>query len=213
MGKLFTVPFVAVDQVNNTVPDATICSYTCHVEDCQREKINFFRALKFWSFSLTVWIWTTILHADGPCKNAPLSWTSLISHLVTVQIETCRDKMWMFSLRPYILDCDPKAETITREGDFWADFVSESRCYLVHHHCPLAWLLQTIQSRDQDKFDGADAQCTNNCSGILCGQLQCSIGTSVSIGSSHITTGWKQCRLDVFHGENDANIFTVRLVI
>ena len=78
--------------------------------------------------------------------------------------------------------CDPKTETIVRETNFWMDYIGG---YLVYPHCPLDYCKP---SEDNIKINlnvenGADVQCANYRTGLLCGT--CSSGYSVSLGSSH----------------------------
>ena len=83
--------------------------------------------------------------------------------------------------------CDQQAETIIKEGDFWLDYVEESDKYIIHLHCPYDYCKPSDEivtlNFNSGSVTGADAQCANKRSGLLCGQ--CSNGTSLSIGSSH----------------------------
>ena len=148
-GKRFSVSLIAVDQVNNTVPNATIRSHLLHGglgvnqflqntgEGCTDLMFEIFSPYK--SEQL-------ILYADGPCKDAPLSQSILeinftscdcpIGFQQNTAIEIKCECECNSALRPYVSNCDPRAETISREGDFWVDFVQESRSFLIHPHCP-----------------------------------------------------------------------------
>ena len=199
-GETFTVSLVAVDHVNKTVSNVTIHSSLSSSlgglgenrqnqstgEDCTDLMFEVFSPHK--SEQL-------ILYADGPCKDAPLS-----QGIVNINFSSCdcpigfQQNVAMKTncqcecnsdLHPYVSNCNPEAETISREGDFWVDFVEESRSFFIHPHCPLDYCKPSnkIVEINLNNNSGADAQCANNRSGILCGR--CSFGTSLSISSSH----------------------------
>ena len=196
-GKLFTVPLVAVDQVNNTVPNTTIRSYLLHGGLGENQLLQSTGEgctdLKFEVYSL-YGSEQIILYADGPCKDAPLSQSIIEINFTSCdcpigfQPNTATDTRCECecnsNLQPYVSDCDPKAQTITREGDFWVDFITETGSYLIHPHCPFDYCKPSNEriNINLNINNGADVQCANNRSGILCGQ--CSISTSLSIGSS-----------------------------
>ena len=197
-GKRFSVSLVAVDQVNNTVPNATIRSHLLYGGLGENQLIQSTHEgctdLMFEVSSLNK-SEQLILYADGPCKDAPLSQSILeinftscdcpIGFQQNTAIQTKCECECNSALHPYVSNCDPKVETISREGDFWVDFVEESRSFLIHPHCPFDYckLPNERVEINLNNNSGADAQCANKRSGILCGR--CSFGTSLSIGSSH----------------------------
>ena len=197
-GKMFSVSIVAIDQVNNTVPNATIRSHLIHGGLGENQLIQNTGEgctdLMFEVSSLNK-SEQLILYADGPCKDAPLSQSIVeinftlcncpIGFQQNTAIQTKCKCECNSALRPFVSNCNPRAETITREGDFWVDFVEESRSFLIHPHCPFDYCKPSNERVEinLNNNSGADAQCANKRSGILCGQ--CSFGTSLSIGHSH----------------------------
>ena len=194
-GNMFTVPLVAVDQVNNTVPNVTIRS---HVLRGGLGENQLLQSTGEGCTDLTFQVFSShkseklVLYADGPCKDAPLSQSTLeinfsicdcpIGFQPNTAIETRCECECNSNLQPYASHCDPKAEIIIREGDFWVNYIKN---YLIYPHCPFDYCKP---SNERVKINlnidsGADAQCANNRSGTLCGQ--CSFGTSLSIGTSH----------------------------
>ena len=84
-------------------------------------------------------------------------------------------------------DCNYQTESLSRNSNFWITFVncSHSSGYLVYPHCPLDYCLPP-ESKAQINLNvenGADVQCANNRSGVLCGT--CQPGLSLSLGSSN----------------------------
>jgi hypothetical protein len=77
---------------------------------------------------------------------------------------------------------------ITREGEFWITYINTSDTatsgYLIYPFCPYNYCLPptTTVEINLNLPDGADAQCADGRSGLLCGQ--CRSGLSLSIGSS-----------------------------
>ena len=199
-GETFTVSLVAVDQVNMTVSNATI-----HVrlssslgglgENRQNQSTGEgCTDLMFEVFSPHP-SEQIILYADGPCKDAPLS-----QGIIHVNFSSCDCPVGFqqnlalktrcececdSNLRPYVSNCDSKARTIKREGDFWIDYLQKSRNYVIHPHCPFDYCKPSSEkiAINLNVDSGANAQCASDRSGTLCGQ--CSVGTSVSIGNSH----------------------------
>ena len=199
-GETFAVSLVAVDQVNKTVSNVTIrsslsSSFGGLGENRQNQSTGEgCTDLMFEVFSPHP-SEQLILYADGPCKDAPLS-----QGIVNINFCTCdcpigfQQKLAVKTkcececdsdLGSYVSNCDPKTETITREGDFWVDYFERGRSYLIHPHCPFDYCKPSNEkiAINLNIDGGANVQCTNDRSGILCGQ--CSIGTSLSIGNSH----------------------------
>ena len=195
-GRLFTVTLVAVDQVNNTIPNVTIRSSLSSSsgglgenqlnqstgESCSDLRFEIFSPYE--SEQL-------ILYADGPCKDAPMSQrrveikftpcTCPLGFQVNVAEKTKCDCECNSDLLPYVTKCDPKTETIVRETNFWMDYIGG---YLVYPHCPLDYCKP---SEDEVKINlnvenGVDIQCANHRTGLLCGT--CLSNYSLSLGSS-----------------------------
>ena len=88
----------------------------------------------------------------------------------------------------YITECSAENQTVVREGSFWIAYDNSSvnsSGYITYKYCPLDYCLPSyvkIQINLTMK-NGADIQCANNCSRLLCGS--CQPGLSLSLGSSH----------------------------
>jgi predicted outer membrane repeat protein len=205
-GETFTVSLVAVDQVKKIVSNATIrsslsSSFGGLGENRQSQTTGpgeNCTDLMFEVFSPNS-SEQLILYADGPCKDAPLSQGRIninfsscdcpigFQQKLTTKARSVCECECDSDLHPYVSNCDPEAETITREGDFWVDYIKSDKSFLVHPHCPYDYCKPSDEkialNLNHDNITGADAQCANKRSGLLC--AQCSFGTSLSIGSSY----------------------------
>ena len=92
-------------------------------------------------------------------------------------------------LLPYISNCDSQTGTVTKDGNSWISYVSNtgnSSGYLIHLHCPFDYCIPSTSDHEiiinLNKLAGADAQCAYNRAGTLCGT--CKPGFSLSFGSS-----------------------------
>lgn len=146
-GKKFTVPLVAVDQVNNTIPNSTIhSSLSTSVGGLGEDQLIQFTDAKCTELTFEVFSphhkEQLILYADGPCKDAPLSRRHLninftpCTCLVGFQqkhLETRCECECNSALLPYITGCDPSLGTILRETNVWVDYIDG---YLIYPHCP-----------------------------------------------------------------------------
>ena len=95
------------------------------------------------------------------------------------------DKMKLESL---IINCNYTKETVTKRGTTaWITYLSVKNTsgYLMYPYCPMDYCFppDTTIKINLNIPNGADAQCTHNRSGLLCGA--CSSGLSLSLGSSH----------------------------
>ena len=199
-GETFAVPLVAVDQVNKTVSNVTIrvglsSSFGGLGENRQNQSTGegcTDLVFEVYSPHPSEQI---ILYADGPCKDAPLSQGIIhvnfsscdcpIGFQQNLALKTRCECECDSDLHPYVSNCDFIAETITREGDFWIDYLQKSRSYVIHPHCPFDYCKPSSEkiAINFNIASGATAQCANDRSGTLCGQ--CSVGTSISVGNSH----------------------------
>ena len=133
---------------------------------------------------------------DGPCQNSPLSKRNIkllfvCSHCpigFQPQITESRCKCSCDSkLYPYFTNCSE--EILFRENTAWVTFLNNRANYtdyqyLVHPYCPLDYCHPPSSNVkiNLNQPNGADSQCTNNRSGLLCST--CQTGFSLSLGSS-----------------------------
>ena len=144
---------------------------------------------------------------DGPCENTPQSKGNIkllfvCSHCpIGFQPQntqsgckcSCDSK-----LKPYFTNCS--GEMLVRENTAWVTFLNNSANYtdyqyLVHPYCPLDYCHppSSYVKINLNQPNGADSQCTNNRSGLLCST--CQTGFSLSLGSSRCircSTNWPE---------------------
>ena len=203
-GQKFVTTVVAVDQVNHTVMNATIRSFlSSKLGGLGENQLNQTTTdsctdLQFEIFSPQ----TTeelVMYADGPCKDAVMSQRRLKIHFslctcpigfqpkvteLTRCVCECKKKLDM-----YVTNCDPQTESLERKGDTWITYIkttdNSSSGYMIYPHCPLDYCHSSDSNIkiNLNVPNGADAQCANHRSGLLCGT--CQTGYSLSIGSSH----------------------------
>ena len=204
-GHFFDVLLVAVDQVNQTVKNVTVYS-SLRYEESGLGAGQMIQTTKNHCTNLTFSITSPhnhenlTLYAEGPCRSASNS-----SSRITVEFSDCTCPIGFqrkcseatncvcecdSRLPSYITDCSVENQTILRDSNFWITFLNNtdnnhSSGYLIYHHCPLDYCLPP-ESKIQvnlNTVNGADVQCANNRSGLLCGV--CRPGLSLSLGSSH----------------------------
>ena len=134
-----------------------------------------------------------ILYADGPCKDAEPSRAKIqisftpcqcpIGFQLDIRFQTrcvceCDSKI----LR-YINNCDPQTNSLLRKENFWITSFNHSQSsseYIVYTHCPLDYChpTGTLVEFNLNMPNGADAQCINNRTGLLCGSCESDLGSS-----------------------------------
>ena len=90
-------------------------------------------------------------------------------------------------LSGYIVDCDYSTGVILKQhSTAWISYISKknSSGYLIYHYCPHNYCLppETMVEINLNLSNGADAQCSNNRGGLLCGA--CINGSTLSIGNA-----------------------------
>ena len=133
---------------------------------------------------------------DGPCENTPQSKGNITLLFVCSHCPigfqpqntesgckcSCDSKLY-----PYFTNCS--GEILVREDTAWVTFINNSANYthyqyLIHPYCPLDYCHPPSSNVkiNLNQPNGADSQCTNNRSGLLCST--CQTGFSLSLGSS-----------------------------
>ena len=79
------------------------------------------------------------------------------------------------------LSCDIDTQTVQRQHSVWIDASNTTTFY--SQYCPLIYCNSALMRVNLSRREGADAQCMNHHSGVLCGA--CNNGYSLAIGSSH----------------------------
>ena len=139
------------------------------------------------------------LLTDGPCKEKMESQARMT---INAECPTCPIGFQLLqgeegcrcgcdsNLLPHISNCSFSSSSLIRDTNIWITLVNTTNIsgapqYLIHSYCPLDYCRSFI-SRVEINLNlpnGADAQCANNRSGLLCGS--CRPGLSLSLGSSH----------------------------
>ena len=133
------------------------------------------------------------LYAQGPCPPREETTLATPSNVLTIRFKvvqcppgfeisdtqpacTCTER-----LRPFTNDCRINDRTIKRDSEFWLGYKNDgdSEGLILHSHCPFDYCLSNTMYL---AVDNSDQQCSNNRSGLLCGQ--CSQTFSLALGSS-----------------------------
>ena len=211
-GESFNVSLVAVDQVNHTVMSVMIYSSLNHVDSGLGEgqliqmtnnactNLTFSVVSPYASEQL-------ILYAEGPCRNASRSqrrvYVTFLPCICPIGFQPNQDAIRKncecvcdSKLSPFFTgsNCNHQTESLVRSGNFWIDFINDtndvdnSSGYLIYPHCPLDYCLppEAKVQVNLNTVNGADIQCANNRSGMLCGV--CQPGLSLSLSSSRCIT-------------------------
>ena len=202
-GEAFNVSVVAVDQVNNTV-DANISSSVSSLNsgfgegqqnqnvrsNCSYLTYNVFSPHNFETINL---------FADGPCGSAALS----TSH-ITIHFRDCTCPLGFqplsnsksskrcecvcdSKLSPFITHCDYATSSVIRVStNSWISYINDTDPpgYVKCQYCPFDYC-QHSEDNVSINFNlpnGADAQCSYNRTGTLCGS--CRGKSSLSLASS-----------------------------
>ena len=108
---------------------------------------------------------------DITIKSCPIGYPLDITN------NTCACKSEL--IKPPAITCDINTQIITRDGDMWIGYESDSNCLIVHPNCPFDYCNDgTVYF----EVTSPDPQCLLNHSGILCGQ--CAKGFSLMLGSN-----------------------------
>ena len=138
---------------------------------------------------------------DGPCEISPLSQARItIEYVCThcpvgfeedmTSIKGCHC-VCDSQLHPHFTNCT--GDVLIRDKNVWIDSIdsnenSSAHRYLIHPFCPNNYCHspKAMVKVNLNLPHGADSQCTNNRSGLLCGT--CRSGFSLSLGSSRCIT-------------------------
>lgn len=193
-GQAITIPAVAVDHVNHTLP-STIHSSTSSQGgglsegELRQPVTGNCTDLKFTVLS-PYENEQLMLYAEGPCKDSGISKRS-----VKVKFRPCPIGFALTSskvrcdcdpaIKLYITNCSISTSTLFRRGEFWIQNIANGSGYLVYPHCPFDYCYPPTQTVaiNLNTRDGVDSQCSFNRSGKLCGK--CKHGQSLSLGSTH----------------------------
>ena len=200
-GETFTVPLVAVNQVNHSVAANIISSLSSQGgfsegqqtqsvrKNCSNVTFNMFSPHNSEIINL---------FADGPCGSSafsirqlyiefsdcicPVGFQPLDSDTRCQCDNDCDSK-----LSPHITSCNSTTKSLLRVNtNSWITHINDTDLpgYLIHPNCPLDYCHSSTEnvSMNLNLPDGSDAQCAYNRSGVLCGG--CQEHLSLSLGSS-----------------------------
>ena len=202
-GEAFNVSVVAVDQVNNTV-DANISSSFSSLnggfgEGQQNQNVRSNCSDLTYNVFSPHNSETINLFADGPCGNVALS----TSH-ITIQFTNCTCPVGFqplsntksstrcecvcdSRLSPFITHCDYATCSVFRVStNSWITYINDTDLpgYVKCRYCPFDYCKHSEDnvSINFNLPNGADAQCSYNRTGVLCGS--CTGKSSLSLASS-----------------------------
>ena len=197
-GETFTVPLVAVDQVNHSI-SANISASTDGGlgEGQQNQEVE--RMCTDLTFNLFSSVDSEIitLFANGPCGNSPLSTRQINIQFLkctcpigfepsSKKISTCECNCDS-KLFPHITTGNATTNSLLRVNtNSWISYTNDThpQGYIIHPFCPVGYCHppSVIVQLDLNIPNGADAQCAYNRTGVLCGA--CQENLSLSLGSS-----------------------------
>ena len=149
-----------------------------------------------------------ILYPEGPCRNASRSQSRMhvafLNCTCPIGFQPTKDSnddcicVCDPHLSPYFTEqdnnCNVQTESLVRHGNFWISYINTSTSeeeysensskFLIYPYCPLGYCLPPNSDVhiNLNIPDGADAQCADNRSGLLCSL--CQPGLSLSHGNS-----------------------------
>ena len=199
-GEAFTMPLVAVDQVNHSV-DANIIS-SLSSQDGGFSEGQQTQSVRKNCSNITFNVFsphnseTINLFADGPCGSSTLS-----TRYLYIEFSECTCPVGFqpldsdtrcgcdcdSKLSPHITSCNSTTKSLVRVNtNSWITHINDTDPpgYVIHPNCPLDYCRPLTEnvSMNLNLPDGSDAQCAYNRSGVLCGG--CQEHLSLSLGSS-----------------------------
>ena len=203
-GNLFSVGFIAYDQVHHAVDARIQCFLNSSAgwlgEGQQIQNITkACTELKYKLFTPNDYEELAFSPVSAPCNNiSGISERSIIIEIICscpigFQIsnnnEISCDCVCHHVLQSYEkTECNPTTKSIIRRENFWISYInntwSNSSGYIIYPHCPFDYCYTPDKqvSINLNLPNGLDAQCDLNRTGALCGT--CKPDYSVSLGSS-----------------------------
>ena len=133
------------------------------------------------------------LYAEGPCPPRERTTLATPTNILTIgfKVAQCPPGFELSDTHPTCIctqrlqrftnDCQINDRTIKRGSEFWMGYTDDgdSKGLILHSHCPFDYCSSNTMYL---KVNNSDKQCSNNRSGLLCGQ--CSQTFSLALGSS-----------------------------
>ena len=117
------------------------------------------------------------------CDSCPIGFEKRVDDDTSCEC-VCHSKL----IKQYIENCNASTEMLERKGNVWISYLNtgdnSTSGYLIYPYCPLNYCLPPTSKVEINLNipHGADAQCADGHSGILCGT--CRKNLSLSLGSS-----------------------------
>ena len=208
-GEKFDVTIVAVNQVNKTV-NSSLFSYTQsskgHLGKAQYLKniSNVCTTMTFNVYSPFIESDSLVIYARGPCRGmgiSPVIFKVIFNEcLCPIGFEVSSTSKYSceckchHEVQTFAKQCNIKEGSFFREDTFWIEHVNYSghQGYITYPYCPFDYCHPSKPGVwiNLNVANGADNQCAEHRTGLLCGA--CKPGYSISVGSSHCITchGW-----------------------
>ena len=199
-GESFTLSLAALDQADHAI-EANITSILSpshggFSEGQQTQEVKKgCTPLKFNMYSPVNSESVTLLAVDSPCRHSrPLMKHMVINFLnctCPVGFEPSGDNVNCecvcdSALYPYVSHCNSITSSLLREGNSWIMYVNDTDPYryVIYPYCPYDYCHPADDNVSINLTipNGADAQCANGRTGVLCGG--CQPNFSLSLGSS-----------------------------
>ena len=201
-GETFKLSLIALDQANNPV-EANITTLLSpsdgrFSEGQQTQTVQqHCTQLPFNLFSPSNFGILTPIAVDSPCRNLKLLTTSnihinFLNCICPIGFEPSGDNVNCecicdSALYPYITRCNSTTSSLLREGtNSWIMYVNDTDPYryVIYPYCPYGYCHPADDNVSINLTipNGADAQCVNRRTGVLCGG--CQPNFSLSLGSS-----------------------------
>ena len=219
-GKAFHVLITAIDQADNQI-NATVQIHHHHSTGIRLEDQQYTQKISNECNNITLNVYSShrdsvilALSANGPCNS-----TDIIQMKVTFLNCTCPIGFQEVIgesdyckcdcdpyIQRYITKCNESTMSLIRQGIFWIGYDDSinNNSYIIYHNCPYDYCVLSTEnvSINLNDFQGADAQCAFNRTGVLCSTCKPPFNT-LSLGSSCCLT----CTKDWL------NIFIVILLV
>ena len=199
-GKQFNVEVVAVDQTNNSL-SGKIWSYLLENGSSfghgqWHQNVN--SVCTNLTFVISSSRDTEMLHLypEGPCKGAGISTRRLKIEFIPcscpVGFEVSKENQHTCKcdcnteIEQFVSACNATTSLLTRKGNSWFNEIKyhNETHFITYEYCPFDYCVPTFPeiSINLSTPNGADKQCANDRSGILCGK--CIPGHCLSLGTS-----------------------------
>ena len=130
------------------------------------------------------------LYAEGPCPPREETTLLTLTNILTIHFKVAKCPpgfelsdtqatcICTQRLQPFTNDCRINDRSIKRDSEFWMGY-TDDKGLILHSHCPFDYCSSNTMYL---AVDNSDKQCSNNRSGLLCGE--CSQTFSLALGSS-----------------------------